>query len=273
MEGNNNSCVLYPIPTTLLKSSLDCYRSSQISTSQYHHQNSKLPVLHLLKGPSLEPDELCNYRLVSNLPYLHWESGGKTAKRSHENTQLEPTNTVSIQGEPQYGDSNCQDSERHAGIADKGHCVLLVMLYLSAAFDTVDQELLLHTLKLVSASDLRLKNGSNPISTMQVVRIKGVNSDPRGLGTGFPQGSLIGPFSFPLYTSPLFKIADNHQCNIHMYGDDMQIYMPFKLEESEDTRSKMEVCIEDVGWRIIAWNLMIIRQSFLSSASSPCRRK
>ena len=79
-----------------------------------------------------------------------------------------------------------------------------------------------------------------------MVRIKGVNSDPRGLGTGIPQGSVIGPFSFPLYTSPLFKIADNHQCNIHMYADDTQIYMPFKLEDSEDTRTKMEACIVDV---------------------------
>ena len=49
-----------------------------------------------------------------------------------------------------------------------------------------------------------------------------------------------------MYTSPLFKIADNHQCNIHMYADDMQIYMPFKLEDSGDTRTKMEACIADV---------------------------
>ena len=42
---------------------------------------------------------------------------------------------------------------------------------------------------------------------------------------------VIGPFSFPQYTSPLFKIAENHQCSISMYADDMQIYMSFKHED------------------------------------------
>ena len=161
---------------------------------------------------------------------------------------------------------------------DKGHCILLVMLDLSAAFDTVDQELALLLHRFEACFGIRseakewLKSYFN--NRQQVVRIKGVNSDPRGLGTGIPQGSVIGPFSFPLYTSPLFKIVDNHQCNIHMYlARKYTCHSSLKTVRTYVPKWKHVLQMSDVGWRIITWKLMIIRQSFLSSLSSPCRIK
>ena len=79
-----------------------------------------------------------------------------------------------------------------------------------------------------------------------MVCIKDLNSDPRDLETDIPQGSVIGPFSFPQHTSPLFQIAENHQCSIHMHADDMLLYMSFKHEDSEDTLTRMEASITDI---------------------------
>ena len=41
----------------------------------------------------------------------------------------------------------------------------------------------------------------------QAVSIDGKSSHPKELVTGFPQGLVLGPFSYPAYTSPLFEIA------------------------------------------------------------------
>ena len=88
MEGNNKSCVLDPIPITLLKSSLDCLLpviteviNRSIASSTFPSKFKTASVTPLLKKPDLEADELRNYRPVSNLPYLGkiTEDGSKTA--------------------------------------------------------------------------------------------------------------------------------------------------------------------------------------------------
>ena len=45
-------------------------------------------------------------------------------------------------------------------------------------------------------------------------------SDEQHLKTGLPQGLIIGPLKFTLYSSPFFEIARHHGLLIHMYADD-----------------------------------------------------
>ncbi len=131
---------------------------------------------------------------------------------------------------------------------DDDKCILLVMLDLSAAFDTVNHTLLLDRFE----NCFGIKSGAKDwlqsyfADRQQVVRIDGVDSHPQDLQTGMPQGSVLGPFSFPAYTSPLFSIATKHQCSIHMYADDTQFYMSFKVQEGEEALAKMELCVEEV---------------------------
>ena len=80
----------------------------------------------------------------------------------------------------------------------------------------------------------------------QAVRINGQNSKPQLLKTGMPQGSVLGPFGFPPYTSPLFDIIRGHGCEVHMYADDTQIYLAFKDVDSQDSLTRLENCISDV---------------------------
>ena len=64
---------------------------------------------------------------------------------------------------------------------------------------------------------------------------------------GVPQGTVIGPLLFLLYTSPLSKVIDSHQGIQHaMYADDTQIYITLKPNGNNDAVRKLSSCLEDI---------------------------
>ena len=71
-------------------------------------------------------------------------------------------------------------------------------------------------------------------------------SAPKPLTTGLPQGSRIGPFAFPAYSSPLFRIARKHGVEMHMYADDTQLYLKFKPHNYNWAILKMEECLSEI---------------------------
>ena len=106
---------------------------------------------------------------------------------------------------------------------------ILVLIDLSAAFDTVDHELLLNILDSqygIKGSALNwitsyLKNRK------QKVCIGDSLSSESDLKYGVPQGSCIGPLLFSLYANSLHALADKHSTQIHGYADDHQLYVSF----------------------------------------------
>ena len=101
---------------------------------------------------------------------------------------------------------------------DAGENVLLVLLDLSAAFDTIDHDLLMK--RLYSRCGVRgtvykwfesyLKN------RCQSVIINKQRSKPANLKCGVPQGSVLGPILFTIYTVPLGEIIRRHNVSYHI---------------------------------------------------------
>ena len=108
---------------------------------------------------------------------------------------------------------------------------LLMLLDLSAAFDTVNHRILLDPLPSdfgISGSALNWIE-SYLSNRTQRIYIDGVLSSNFNLKFGVPQGSCPGLLLFSLYAGKLFKIFESQlPTNLHCYADDTQLYIAFR---------------------------------------------
>ena len=77
----------------------------------------------------------------------------------------------------------------------------------------------------------------------------GVLSDSKSLSQAVPQGSVLGPIAFTLYTTPLGDICRAHDILFHLYADDQQVYLSFKpanKNAQSQCMTKLQNCIEDI---------------------------
>ena len=136
---------------------------------------------------------------------------------------------------------------------DKGKGVCLVLLDLSAAFDTVDHNILLTFLEQY----IGLEGAALDIfrsyleGRTQCVSIDGVLSEVCELMYGVPQGSVLGPIVFCIYTIPLGHILKYYNINYHIYADDTQLYCSFDSDCAEEVLVSLQDCIADIrSWMI-----------------------
>lgn len=118
-----------------------------------------------------------------------------------------------------------------------GCASILVLLDFSRAFDTINTTLLLSKLAYYGFDPRTINWFATYLSgRSQRVEVKNnegfVMSSREVLTTrGVPQGSILGPILFILYSADIVKSISN--CKFHLYADDLQIYTSFKPEHTD----------------------------------------
>ena len=77
----------------------------------------------------------------------------------------------------------------------------------------------------------------------------GERSATSRVSSGVPQGSVLGPVLFLLYTADVLQITQRHGLKSHSYADDIQLYCSGKAATGQIMNARMVACIEEIsGW-------------------------
>ena len=247
------TCSLDPIPTPLLLEILDCLLpsltaliNSSLSSGLFPQVFKSAVIFPLLKKPSLDPNELKNFRPISNLPFI-----SKIIEKlvlvqiSHHLSANNLLNQFQSAYRPGHSTETALLKIANDLLLslDDGKIYLLASLDLSAAFDTIDHNILLHRLQHdFGLSGTVLDWFSSYLSgRIQSVYVHSHTSVPVSVSCGVPRGSVLGPILFELYTTPLSAVIERHSILHHSYADDSQLQ-----NSATPDRLPMWLCIDDI---------------------------
>ena len=263
---SNKFCCLDPIPAFLLKKCVDELTpilhhiiNSSIESGSFPSGMKKAVIKPTLKKENADADSLTNYRPISNLSAI-----SKLLERVALNQLNEHLGDNNLHCPVQSGyrpHHSCEtllvrmcDDINNKIQAD--NIVIVVLLDLSAAFDTIDHRVLLSKLW----SDFGISGNALQWMTSYLeqrsfcVKIGDTLSSILELLFGVPQGSLLGPILFILYIKDLQKIAAKYGLDIQLYADDSQLYISFhpsRPSEFGDVEDRICKCLAEIkSWMI-----------------------
>ena len=213
LNSSDSFCDPDPLPTSILKQCLPSLLTTithiinlSLGTGVFPDKFKSSSVIPLLKKFNLDKEDLSIYRPISHLSFL---SKLKERVVKDRLTQHLSRNNLLDSFQSAYTKYHSTESTL---LAVHDHIIkamsqqnvsALCLLDLSAAFDTIDHSILLH--RLSSWFGLIRKAlswlSSYLASRSFVVNINSSVSDHFPLTQGVPQGSVLGPLLFILYTT------------------------------------------------------------------------
>ena len=134
---------------------------------------------------------------------------------------------------------------------------LIAGLDLSAAFDTIDQGILLSRIKDEFGVDGAALAWLTSYLTgrSQFVKLGTCSSPAVQLTHGVPQGSVLGPLLFTTYISPVSHLITSHNLGHHHYADDTQLFISITPKQYPSTIQTLTSCINAIETWFLCNNL------------------
>lgn len=123
---------------------------------------------------------------------------------------------------------------------DNGQITALILLDFSKAFDTLDHDILIAVLHFIGLTEKAISLLSNYLTgRRQRVVINNESSNILEVSSGVPQGSILGPLLYTVYTCNFFSYIT--YCRYHFYADDTQLYYSFDASDVQQASDNINL--------------------------------